>query len=366
MVLIPNTRTINLVNAMTDTKALVNCRDVFDIATMGTDFIFDALNPASWSGNTLPSSSAQIPASGVIGAYITSGGSGGTNGTFALGFSGGGGTGAAGTFTVSGGALTAITITASGSGYTSNPGFTFAASVGLAGAGATSQIAAMSNLARDVQPALARTLPVGPAPFTYASRPTFNGKGLAFVNGTTTALNISKSGQINGRVAAPYHEGFIDFAEIVTCKANSYPVAQNSPYAVTGGNGGIQFNASGVPQTMENSTGFGAAVPTGKIVTVAKRVRFDIGAGTSSIIGYVGVDGIVTPSNPFAGRTVALYPTTTIGNAVLGGTSGAAGGSWNGDIYHVYREFIGVSGRSDSDVLALVKQVYNAALSRWS
>lgn len=62
---------------------------------------------------------------GVTGVSITSGGSGFTNGTYALGFSGGGGTGAAGTYTCSGGAVTSATITAQGSGYTSNPTVSF-------------------------------------------------------------------------------------------------------------------------------------------------------------------------------------------------------------------------------------------------
>jgi len=48
-------------------------------------------------------------------------GTGGTNGTQALVFSGGGGTGAAGTATISGGIVTAVTITDYGQGYTSAP-----------------------------------------------------------------------------------------------------------------------------------------------------------------------------------------------------------------------------------------------------
>ena len=62
---------------------------------------------------------------------ITNGGSGGVAGTYALGFSYGT---AAGTFVVSGGSLLSITITSSGTGYTSAPTLSFAAAPGLVGA----------------------------------------------------------------------------------------------------------------------------------------------------------------------------------------------------------------------------------------
>jgi hypothetical protein len=54
----------------------------------------------------------------TAGITITDGGSG-TNGTYALGITDSGGTGATGTYTVSGGTITAVTITAAGSGYVS-------------------------------------------------------------------------------------------------------------------------------------------------------------------------------------------------------------------------------------------------------
>lgn len=82
---------------------------------------------------------------GVIGATAIVAGSGGTNGTFDLAFTGGGGTGAAGRFTVSGGALTSVIITAPGINYTSAPALSFTASSGLTGASATAQIGPRTN-----------------------------------------------------------------------------------------------------------------------------------------------------------------------------------------------------------------------------
>jgi len=80
---------------------------------------------------------------GVIGGAITSltisnAGSGFTAGTYNLGFSGGGGTGAAGTYTVTApspaGKLASVTVTNGGGGYTSAPSFSI---TGGGGSGAT-------------------------------------------------------------------------------------------------------------------------------------------------------------------------------------------------------------------------------------
>jgi len=78
---------------------------------------------------------------GVTGTTALVGGSGGTNGTFALGFAGGSITGMTGTFTVAGGAVTAITITNAGLGTgTTPPTLSFAGSAGLTGASATAVV----------------------------------------------------------------------------------------------------------------------------------------------------------------------------------------------------------------------------------
>lgn len=80
--------------------------------------------------------------SGLIGVQSLVGGSGGTNGTFALIIPapGAGGVQAVGNFTVAGGAVTAVTITTAGSNYAADVALTnsaFAASAGLTGASVT-------------------------------------------------------------------------------------------------------------------------------------------------------------------------------------------------------------------------------------
>lgn len=81
---------------------------------------------------------------GLVNPQITVPGTGGANGTFNLAFTGGTGSGAAGTFTVTGGALTSISITNPGA-YTVKPTLSFAASTGLTSAAATVDLEQLAN-----------------------------------------------------------------------------------------------------------------------------------------------------------------------------------------------------------------------------
>lgn len=104
--------------------------------------------------------------SGLGDVTITAPGSGGTDGTFALAFTGGTGSGGAGTFTVTSGAVTAVTITDPGA-YTAAPTLDFTASADLTG---TTITVALEQLANGVCAALptvldrlrANTVPEGP------------------------------------------------------------------------------------------------------------------------------------------------------------------------------------------------------------
>lgn len=103
---------------------------------------------------------------GLVDPVISAAGSGGTDGTFALAFTGGTGTGAVGTFTVTGGALTAITITNPGA-YTVAPTLSFAASSGLTSATATVSLEQLANGVCAIMPTIAdrlkaKFLPEGP------------------------------------------------------------------------------------------------------------------------------------------------------------------------------------------------------------
>lgn len=110
------------------------------IAEVSTDVsaLSSALGGAAFS-NVYNSTTAGL-SSGVLSTTSLVGGSGGTDGTFDVAFSGGSGTGAAARFTVSGGTLVSIVITNPGTGYTSAPTLSFAASSGLSGASAVAII----------------------------------------------------------------------------------------------------------------------------------------------------------------------------------------------------------------------------------
>jgi hypothetical protein len=96
---------------------------------------------AAMGSDQLYASTADALSKGVYSLTSLVGGTGGTNGTFALAFSGGAGTNAAGVFTVAGGIVVSYEITSRGRGYTSAPTVSFAASAGLSGASATAVIA---------------------------------------------------------------------------------------------------------------------------------------------------------------------------------------------------------------------------------
>lgn len=94
--------------------------------------------------DTYPNSAQSNVPRGVVGHGSITGGSGGTNGTFALAFTGGNfSANPTGTFTVSGGAVTAISFTTPGEYIGASPTaptLSFAASSGLTGASATATV----------------------------------------------------------------------------------------------------------------------------------------------------------------------------------------------------------------------------------
>ena len=94
----------------------------------GTGFLPGDIVQVAFSGggtDTTPILEAVLGPQTLGSLELVAGGTGYTNGTFALGISGGGGSGAAGTFTVTGGIVTAVNLTNGGSGYTSTPTITF-------------------------------------------------------------------------------------------------------------------------------------------------------------------------------------------------------------------------------------------------
>ena len=102
-------------------------------STLG-DYLFVCDGTSGWVIKT-DGTVLNISNDGIRSCSVTAGGSGYTNGTYALGISGGSGSGFTGTYTVTGNAVTSITITNSGSGYTSAPTLSFPSGGGTGASG---------------------------------------------------------------------------------------------------------------------------------------------------------------------------------------------------------------------------------------
>lgn len=85
--------------------------------------------------DTTPQLTATLSSNVLSALTIIAGGTGYTNGTYALGFAGGSGSGAAGTYTVTGGTVTSAVFTNGGSGYTTPPTVTFPSGGGTGAVG---------------------------------------------------------------------------------------------------------------------------------------------------------------------------------------------------------------------------------------
>ena len=118
-----------------------SAQDNADIATaQATIASLSAAAAQALANGYLFDSAAEGVSQGVLSLTITGAGTGGANGQFALAFSGGSGSLAAGTFTVSGGAVTAVNLTKRGKSFATAPTVSVAASTGLTGATVTAAI----------------------------------------------------------------------------------------------------------------------------------------------------------------------------------------------------------------------------------
>lgn len=139
-----------------------------------------------------------VSGGGVSAVNITAGGSGYT--TASVAFSGGGGTGAAATATITGGVITAITVTSTGSGYTSAP------SVSITGDGTNATATATVT----PQVTGVTSITVGTQGSGYATAPvvTITGGGgtgatatATVANGAVTGITVTAAG--SGYTSAP-------------------------------------------------------------------------------------------------------------------------------------------------------------------
>lgn len=109
--------------ADTENLAQLNLK-VTPLAYQTNDWTIEWVIPAA--AKITATGTATVSGGGVTAISITNGGSGYTSAP-TISFSGGGGTGAAATATITGGVVTAVTVNTAGTGYTSAPTVTFSA-----------------------------------------------------------------------------------------------------------------------------------------------------------------------------------------------------------------------------------------------
>lgn len=136
IVVVVDGETISLISAAANAAGATQV-DLIEAAA--AEQIADILTTVPSQGPYAYAHASALPR-GITGVTSLVGGSGGTNGTFALGVSGGDFTGVVGEFTVAGGILTGVVFTNGGinlTGGTTVPTLSFSASAGLTGASAT-------------------------------------------------------------------------------------------------------------------------------------------------------------------------------------------------------------------------------------
>lgn len=163
------------------------------------------------------------------------GGSGGTNGTYPLIFTGGGGSGATGTATISGGAITAVSITDPGTNYTSAPAIT------LSGGGGTGTVTSLfTSSTVNLNPGTARVLTIAgtnASPANYVG--IISGAGGSIVkNGAGTQI-LSGANTYTGTTSI--NAGVLSLAGATALNGGIGATGGNSPLTLNGGVLGLQF-----------------------------------------------------------------------------------------------------------------------------
>lgn len=335
--------------------------DPAGISGVGTDFAFDFSQARSFVAGR-PSDGVAITG-GVLSVTIAAGGTGGTTGTHPLTFSGGGGTGATGTATIAGGVVISVAVTNAGTGYTTVPTVSVVG-VGLNSANLQAAIGTVSNLARDTNTLLSRTLPVVGVWRSGSARPVRSGAGLLFAPTTNLGIAINKGGVANNRVCEPTLEGFLDQLVLINFRATGF-ASSASPFVVgtsSGANqtgGWLQSGTSGdfsLAPSRVNVSGWTDGVVAGALTQLGYLTRYDVGGNTTE--HYLIRDGQFR-STPLVGTAPASM-LSNIANAAAniggGGTAGPV--VFNGVIYSLYREFVEVAGLTNDDVAGKVARAW--------
>ncbi len=250
-------------------SALASAASAADSAVLADGYADAAAN----SGRVYPSTAAGL-SNGVVGTTGLVGGSGGTNGSFALAFTGGGGSNAAGTFTVAGGAVTAIFITFPGFSYTSAPTLSFAASSGLTGASATAVIGVANPVGSSFN------LYSASADNAYDVYRVDSGPVATLVKTTPTATNVVNTRITDKDYAGQRPEFFAEIARFTKARTNGTAL---SGFTATYNAGGLDIVSTQSGRHVVVSTDFNTHALTQSWEVTANGITIN----TSSIM--VGV-----------------------------------------------------------------------------
>lgn len=211
---------------------------------------------------------------------IVNGGTGYTNGSHSLVFTGGGGSGAVGTATVSGGVVTAITISNGGTGYTSAPTIT------LAGTAGTPTLAATFTVYIGFEVASVSVISGGSG-YTSAPTLTFSSPANGGVLATATA-NISASRSVNDVVTITRGSGYTDGVYALTFTGGGGTGASGNVHIAGGQVVRVEIISGGSGYTSAPTLSFtGAGAGTGAVLTAAIGYRILSVTMTNNGSGYI-------------------------------------------------------------------------------
>lgn len=376
---------------MTDPKMLVLSPDVAGVACKATDFIFDFSQAACYRTGVLPATNAEIETGGeTIGVSIKSQGTtAAADGSYTIvWFPSTPGDGSlSAKAVVQGGKLVGIDIVNPGAGLvSSNRAIDWGATAGFSSNPSVDfHHTQFRNLARNQQSTI--KLPVEPAGRLGArglfsnkytgsgggsgSLPVFDGKGIKFTKDMTQGLFLTGSfgprtiGTIaQARPGEPQAEGFIDYLETVWCRNTAFN-GNTSPWCANDGRGGFQMFASG--EIYERGAGVSIipAPPLNTLVMVALLRRFDVGANTQTLYPFYGVGSGVTALASKTGKVPTAYNSNGLGEYV-GSMDGSAAAAMTGTIYRMTREYSGIAGFTNGEVLARLNAEWAALSGRYS
>jgi len=208
--------------------------------------------------------------------------------------------------------------------------------------GSAIPVAGLVSLAPGPNTTLNRNLQVTATPSDGAKLPTFDGKGLVFDAGTTSAyLRVQKTGVTQGFVASPSAEGDVPWLEMVAYKAAGLTATNRGPYFAGGWNstmfGGLfqQGNGQGAPTPYDSGQAvtFSAMWLNTWTSYAALYHNLNRSAQTADVRIWLNGELVYTATGVALPK---MFPTNASNGAQIGGGQG----TWAGSVARVRRVYL--------------------------